>query len=125
MNSCCDGYYIRKACRDARAIIERQAAEIRKLDLALQSLTPGGSEYVNNPERCVAYVREARESQHKAIVKFKSERDAITAECERLREALRGLVDGVVLEVDEKGAGGFLLARLSDARAALNKGSGE
>jgi hypothetical protein len=30
MNSCCDGYYIRKACRDARAIIERQANELAK-----------------------------------------------------------------------------------------------
>jgi hypothetical protein len=31
--------------------------------------------------------------------------------------ALQGLIDGVVPEVNEKGAGGFLLARLSDARA--------
>lgn len=42
-----------------------------------------------------------------------------SAEIARLREALQGLVDGVTPEVNEKGAGGFLLARLSDAKAAL------
>lgn len=29
----------------------------QKLDMALQSLTPGGSEYVADPDRCVAYAR--------------------------------------------------------------------
>lgn len=29
----------------------------RKLDMALQSLTPGGSEYVGDPDRCAATVR--------------------------------------------------------------------
>lgn len=28
------------------------------LDMALQSLTPGGSEYVGDPDRCVAFARE-------------------------------------------------------------------
>lgn len=37
-----------------------------------------------------------------------------------MREALRGLVEAVTAEVNEKGAGGYLLARLSDARAALS-----
>ncbi len=40
-------------------------------------------------------------------------------------EALQGLVDAVIPEVNEKGAGGYLLARLSDARAALaTRGAG-
>lgn len=30
----------------------------QKLDMALQSLTPGGSEYVGDPDRCVSYIRE-------------------------------------------------------------------
>lgn len=30
----------------------------QRLDIALQSLTPGGSEYVGDPDRCVARVRE-------------------------------------------------------------------
>ena len=30
----------------------------QKLDMALQSLTPGGSEYVGDPDRCVAFARD-------------------------------------------------------------------
>jgi hypothetical protein len=44
------------------------------------------------------------------------ERDA---EIERLRAALTGLVEAVIVEVNEKGGDGYILARLSDARAAL------
>jgi hypothetical protein len=29
----------------------------QQLDMALQSLTPGGSEYVGDPERCVAFAK--------------------------------------------------------------------
>ena len=37
--------------------------------LALQSLTPVGSEIVNDPDFCVKYVREQRESAHQRSVK--------------------------------------------------------
>ena len=30
----------------------------QKLDMALQSLTPGGSEYVGDPDRCVARAKD-------------------------------------------------------------------
>ncbi len=36
------------------ALLER----VKALDVALQSLTPGGSEYVGDPDRCVAYVQD-------------------------------------------------------------------
>ena len=58
-------------CRDAVRSIERADWEaatqilltrVRKLDMALQSLTPGGSEYVGDPERCVARARENLET---------------------------------------------------------------
>jgi hypothetical protein len=44
---------------------------------------------------------------------------ALLADLDRMREALRSLVEAVEIEVNEKGAGGFLLARLSDARKVL------
>lgn len=46
------------------------AAETRERtwSLALQSLTPGGSEYADDPERCLAFVRGAREWQHGKIL---------------------------------------------------------
>lgn len=42
-----------------------------------------------------------------------------------LVEVLDGLIGAVEAEVNEKGGGGFILARLSDARAALSKATGE
>ncbi len=39
-----------------------------------------------------------------------------------MREALAGLVEAVTVEVNEKGGGGYILARLSDAREALRRG---
>lgn len=38
----------------------------QKLDIALQSLTPGGSEYVGDPDRCVAHAKEQIEKGRKA-----------------------------------------------------------
>lgn len=55
----------------------------------------------------------------------RAERDAALAECGRLREALSGLVEAATVEVNEKGAGGFMLARLSDAQTALSGGGKE
>jgi hypothetical protein len=47
--------------------------------LALESLTPSGSEYVGDVERCVATIRDTRRRQHEMIVKFKKERDRALA----------------------------------------------
>lgn len=41
----------------------------REWALALQSLTYGGSEYVNDPQRCVTDIRARREFQHSSIIK--------------------------------------------------------
>lgn len=46
---------------------------LRRLDLgeramlALESLTPGGSEFVGDPDECVKFVRRSREQQFEAI----------------------------------------------------------
>jgi hypothetical protein len=80
--------------------IAAKDARIREWALALQSLTPGGSEYVDDPTRCVAFVREARELQHRVIGKLKRERDearsslaAKDAEIERLTKLASRLKD--------------------------------
>jgi hypothetical protein len=41
---------------------------------ALEGLTPGGSEFVNDPEFCAAYVRKQRESQHGTILRLVHEK---------------------------------------------------
>lgn len=62
--------YCPEAERDLTAQMWQDAciklmARCKRLDMALQSLTPGGSEYVGDPERCVARVREQMESYRK------------------------------------------------------------
>lgn len=44
--------------RTSRQVIGLMMAHIKQLDMALQSLTPGGSEFVGEPARCVDYVRD-------------------------------------------------------------------
>ncbi len=68
-------------------------AAYRELDIALQSLTPGGSEFVNDPAACAAHVRKQRESQHETIKKFKLERDAFSDRLARIEECANGVVD--------------------------------
>ena len=46
-------------------------------DQALQSLTPGGSEYINNPERCVGLVKDQQAALHKARVENVTMRRAL------------------------------------------------
>lgn len=49
-----------------------------------------------------------------------AERNAALAQVAMLREALTGLVDSATSEANEKGAGGFHLARVTDAVEALS-----
>lgn len=60
---------------------------------------------------------------NKIIAGLIAERDKLVERVSVLTEALQGLVDGVVPEVNEKGAGGYLLARLADAKDALTRTS--
>lgn len=58
---------IRQAIEDAGRVRWREAFivlldHLIKHDIALQSLTPGGSEYVNDRERCVRYATDVRRS---------------------------------------------------------------
>ena len=52
---------------------------------ALESLTPSGSEFVNDVERCVSFVKAHHESQHKAIMNFSSRAKAAEERHERLK----------------------------------------
>jgi hypothetical protein len=56
-------------------------AKVREYDLALQSLTPGGSEFVSDPDRCVEFVKQVRQADFGIIKRDK-------ATLVRLRSAL-------------------------------------
>jgi hypothetical protein len=51
---------------------------------AFHSVTPGGSEYANDPQACVDFVRKSRSDQYEAILKFKQERDQFHRERDEL-----------------------------------------
>jgi hypothetical protein len=61
-----------------------QARLAIELQQKLCSLTCGGSEYANDADACVAYVRQVREQQHETILKFKRNADDLA---DRLRAA--------------------------------------
>lgn len=74
--------YLHAAKRALAAIIKQRDTaheEARKWKLALHSVTPGGSEFIDDPERCVNYVRDARSSLFENMGKFKQERDEAIA----------------------------------------------
>jgi GAF domain-containing protein len=66
----------------------RAEAHLDKWRLALESLTAQGSEFHNDLDRCVAYVRERYEEGHKA----KGDRVKLQREVTRLTEALKKLL---------------------------------
>lgn len=74
---------------------EKQADRYR---LALEGLTPGGSEFYKNPEGCVAHIRQRLDSG-----------DAAKKECVRLRRTnaeIRKSLDFLILDMN--GDGSFL-----------------
>ena len=70
------------------ALAQRVEEERDMRDRALQALTPGGSEYVNDPPRCVEYVRQRSHNQHEITKSFKRERDEAEAQLADARAAL-------------------------------------
>jgi len=75
---------LREADLRRQLAAEKERADER--ELALQSLTPGGSEFINDPQRCVEHVRGVNSVRHRLLLKYKKRSD----EAERERdEALR------------------------------------
>ena len=73
--------------------LERKAALGEKAMRTLESLTPSGSEFVNDPERCAAWVKEVRSHQWKAIVRFNLERDSKAGLVEELVGACKDALE--------------------------------
>jgi hypothetical protein len=64
------------------------AAENARLKRLLCDLTPGGSEFVNSPENCAAWVQRRVQSLSKLVVTHSKRRHDAEAEVARLRSAL-------------------------------------
>jgi len=57
-------------CDQLQTDLERYMCKYQKAMRALESLTPSGSEFVGDVERCLSHVRDRIETQHRLILKF-------------------------------------------------------
>ena len=73
--------------KSARLMDERDAAMI-----ALTNLTPGGSEYANDIDACVKWVRDRFDRSHEQTKSQVKRRKEVEAECERLKKKAKELV---------------------------------
>jgi len=76
------------AAQEAKEAIEALRLKYEKAMRGLESLTPSGSEYVGDVERCVAFVKESRASQHRVIIDRHKRAEAAESSVSELREAL-------------------------------------
>ena len=110
---------------DAQRIAELEA-EVAHWKLALEDLTPGGSEF-QTPGACVAWVLDARSRQHGTITRLTLEKKAAEARVAELEDGLRGIVDAAGGARDtgwesySDGYGSALIDQANRARALLNK----
>lgn len=64
-----------------------------RYEKAITSLTPGGSEFVNDPEYCAKHVKEFQASQHRLICELVIEKKKLKEENALLIEALESIVN--------------------------------
>lgn len=86
----------KKNCELGRAetIINDIQAELeaaRKWKIELCNLTPGGSEFADDPAYCAEWVRKVRENQHDIILNKCREAKSLKAELERVRGLIKAL----------------------------------
>lgn len=79
----------RDVAREKADTLERERDEARR---AIESLTPNGSEFVNDPKACVEYVKQNRHHLWESIKRFKYRSDALERRNAALVEAVEGLV---------------------------------
>ncbi len=78
-----------------RAAKAEEDAERHRIDMLFQSLTPGGSEFVNDPERCVAWAKARMDNTWEALKKATLARNAVEAQSQALLEAARAALQVV------------------------------
>lgn len=78
---------LKTLARDYQAVCAERD-ELTKWRLALESLTPGGSEFVNDLPRCLEQIQRQRGREHQTAIDAVKEKRAVCAERDRLRAAL-------------------------------------
>jgi hypothetical protein len=78
---------LKTLARDYQAVCAERD-ELTKWRLALESLTPGGSEFVNDLPRCLEQIQRQRGREHQTAIDAVKEKRAVCAERDRLRAVL-------------------------------------
>jgi len=75
---------------------------------ALESLTPSGSEFVGDVERCLSHVRDRIETQHRLILKFSHQAKELKAKLATTTTAARYEIEatGMLRDAGTKSKGG-------------------
>lgn len=90
----------------ADIIAQRFAAlqgDKEKYRLALESLTPGGSEFVNDPDFCVAHVRKRQAAQHQMILSFAKKVVALQSDAQQAKEFAKVAYDELTAAINIQG----------------------
>ena len=90
-----------------------------KWRLALEGLTPQGSEYHNDLERCVAHVRDSERMQHETIKDKVREVRRLESDNRRLREQVE-ILKGAVEQMPQQVPTSWLDPLLSGADAVVS-----
>ena len=87
--------------RRRRAVMDEEPQPPVDPMRTLESLTPGGSEYHNDHERCAAYVRDRRESQHKIILRLTQQRNTFREALQKAYTCRASMNSAVVSVIEE------------------------
>jgi len=60
--------------------------------MALEDLTPGGSEFYECPQNCAATVKSTQDTQHRVIISFKKRMDASDQKANALKLMLADVI---------------------------------
>lgn len=85
---------------EAARLLDERLRERDEAVALLERLTPGGSEFANDPERCAEHVR----TRLSSVVRLKADRDAARAEVQTLREALGRIIAEETWLYDDPGS---------------------
>lgn len=69
-------------------------------DKALISLTPGGSEFVDDPQRCVEFIKEVQKSMKRTIISQKKELDKLEVALRRIRSYTQGSITTSEIQIN-------------------------
>ena len=77
--------------REVDVVLSAELEAARKWKIELCNLTPGGSEFADDPAYCAEWVRKVRENQHDIILNKCREAKSLKAELERVRGLIKAL----------------------------------